>query len=305
MLNQVYTPSSFLPLKYALCLAKERSFSKAAQTLLISQSALSQQIGRLEQEIGVCLFDRSIKPIGLTPEGEIFIREVESIFKSLDNLWKTINEFSNTKQGQITLGITPVRSIHVLPEILPKFSKAYPRIKVSCIEARSKELENLLLQDLIDIAILPSPIESFKISYEHLYYERICLFFNKNFNVEMGQDLIELLNKKECPPLILTNPQTKFRHFIDNILKLYGILPKTIIEVGDFLTALSLVKNKMGVTFAPDLVYKTRMYSQDVIPMYLDKSLFSREIVIAYKTKIKVNKNVCNFKTAIKAPIQD
>ena len=277
-------PFSFLSLKYVLCLAKERNFTYAAKKLLISQPALSQQIAHIEEQCGMLIFDRSSKPIELTPFGKIMIKKIEIIFKQIENFKNEMDYLRAKKFEKVIIGLSPVRSYYTLPKLLTELSDQYPNATFICLEAASDELEIMLDNDLLDIAILPTPIKNSKLSTDHLYIERISLFAPKTFKLKKNTSLIDLFGSGSSYSLILTHSHTRFRGFIDDALNFFKIEPKVTIEVGDFLTAMNLVKKGLGIAFAPTVIFNKHEHAKWIIPYHLDEQIFKREIVIAYKT---------------------
>lgn len=120
-----------LAAKYVYQVYKERSFSKAAKSLYISQPALSAAISRLEKEMGIRIFDRSKLPLSLTPQGRIYIESLEEIIESESNMRRRIRELSDMSYGSLSIGGSSYTSYFLMAGICGAFYKKYPDIKVS------------------------------------------------------------------------------------------------------------------------------------------------------------------------------
>lgn len=138
-------------MKFAVTLAKARSFSNAARELYISQPSLSQAIKTLETELAVTLFDRKSATLRLTTAGELFVREATEILAMSDALEKDMRALSQSQT--VSFGISPFYGRYYLPGCLPQFKKNHPGVTVNVTECSSNDLEVLLSEKRL---ILPS-----------------------------------------------------------------------------------------------------------------------------------------------------
>ena len=139
--------------EYVYEVYKERSFSKAAKNLFISQPSLSGTIKRVEEEIGYEIFDRSTKPIGVTDIGEKYIKTIEKILKLERHFIQYVNDVDDLKAGNVSVGGTQQYTSYMLPAIVSKFIEKYPHINVDIVEAKTSSLIKYLNEGIIDIAI--------------------------------------------------------------------------------------------------------------------------------------------------------
>ena len=112
-------------LQYAILLSQVRNFSQVAEQLNISQPALSKQILNLEKELGVRLFDRNTSPLTLTSAGAYFIREAKELLFKEDQVLRTMDRFRSGKEGVLTIGISPFRSLYLLNTVIQKLQQKY------------------------------------------------------------------------------------------------------------------------------------------------------------------------------------
>ena len=140
---------------------KEKSFSKAAENLYISQPSLSARIIKLEEELGMPIFDRSTSPLRLTEFGEVYmeaLREVDAIERRIENY---ISDISHLRTGKLTIGASNVFAAYVIPPLISKFQKRYPEVKIRLIEGNTETLEALLATSLIWLRIIIIIMQSF------------------------------------------------------------------------------------------------------------------------------------------------
>lgn len=126
--------------EYAIRLAEVRSFSKLADELKITQPALSKQIGALEQELDVKLFDRSTSPLALTPAGAYFVEEAKNMVYREEQLLRTMERFRSGEAGQLTIGVSPFRCMYLMPKIVKALRERFPGVQVVLHEDNSTGL---------------------------------------------------------------------------------------------------------------------------------------------------------------------
>jgi|GEM_PF-193334 len=160
---------------YVKVIAEECSFSKAAKRLYVTQSALSQSIRRLEDELGVKLFYRDKKQVSLTFAGTKFLEEGSVIIHLSEHLKRTMDDIRNSKSGELTIGISPFYQKIFLTRVLSAFQGQYPNVKLNVVDAFSHQQEKLLLRKKIELGIMVLPVNVDELSYEKLYDENILL----------------------------------------------------------------------------------------------------------------------------------
>ena len=144
-------------LEYAVRLAEVRNFSAVSNELGISQPALSKQIGALEQDLGVKLFDRGTNPVSLTPAGAYFIDEAKRMVFAEDQLLRTMEQFKDGKAGRLTIGVSPFRCVSLMPRIVKAVREQFPQVEVVLQEAPSAQLRHDVMDGKFDFAILSFP----------------------------------------------------------------------------------------------------------------------------------------------------
>ena len=145
----------FRQLQYIIQVAECGSITKAAAKLYITQPSLSNYISKLERELGVLLFDRSVSPIQPTPAGEEYIKDAKRILYIHEQLEKKLNDLSTVTRTRIRLGIPYERGSLMLPQILPEFYRQFPETEVKVYTAAGHRLREMLDNGALDLFILP------------------------------------------------------------------------------------------------------------------------------------------------------
>ena len=139
--------------KYVYEVYKEKSFSKAAQNLYISQPSLSARIKKIEQRLGSPLFDRSTTPIRLTEVGEAYIKAAEEISQIEQQMENYINNLNTLRSGHLSMGGSNLFAAYVLTPMITRFKQTYPEVTIKLTEGNTDQLELLLSNNTLDFVI--------------------------------------------------------------------------------------------------------------------------------------------------------
>lgn len=250
----------FNQFEYVITVAEEKSFSKAASKLYISQPSLSQYIMRLEQQLGLKLFDRSTNPITLTYAGEKYIESAKSILNLNDKLQEQLGEINGLSKGRIRIGIPIPTERYILTRVLPEFNKKYPEIEIEIEEHSAIELEKLLVRGDVDFAIMHLPILDKKIEYEPISVEKIFLIAPPEYNIK---DMMKYGEHKKLDfgliknqKFILSKPGQRMRLVADEIFKNAGYEPNAVLEVRNLDAAFLYASAGLGFAFVPENVIR-------------------------------------------------
>lgn len=242
----------FHQFEYVMIIAEEKSFSKAAKRLYIAQPSLSQYIMRLEEQLGIKLFDRSTNPLTLTFAGEKYIETAKNIINLKSQLRRELGDIADLKKGRLTIGIPVSIERYILPLVLPQFHMKFPGIEIVIEEHSAMKLEEMLEQGKIDIAILHLPIQNSRITYETISVEKVFLVAPKG---ETTRTMIALEKKKSLDfsylkyeKFILLKPGYRMRFVADEIFKRAQFKPNIFLEVRNLDTAYSLTEAGLGFT---------------------------------------------------------
>ncbi len=167
---------SITQFQYVIELKKHGSFQKAAKACHVTQPTLSMQIAKLEDQLGTIIFDRSKSPVLVTDLGEKIIEQAQIALFEYRKVEELIKSQNKIMAGDFKVGVIPTIAPYLLPRFVEKFSKTYPKVKLTVNELRTCEIIDRLQSDELDAGIVSTPLSNDKIIERHLYYEPFCLF---------------------------------------------------------------------------------------------------------------------------------
>lgn len=143
-------------LEYCVEIARQGSFTKAALALHVAQPALSMAVSRLENELGVALFNRATRQISVTAEGQLFLARAEASLQGLAGARRELQDLTQLHSGEIRIGVPPMYGIRHIPELLMQFRARYPGIAMHVVEGSADDISERLATRQIDVALLES-----------------------------------------------------------------------------------------------------------------------------------------------------
>ena len=167
---------NFQQLEYILAVEKARHFVTAASMCHVTQATLSMMIRKLEDELGVKIFDRTKVPVVPTEIGKKIIVQAKVILAEQDKMRGIIHEEQKEIQGDLRIGIIPTLAPYLLPLFLNDFLKSYPKVTLQVNELTTDEITNRLERHDLDVAILAVPLHHKGLIEQHLFYEEFVLY---------------------------------------------------------------------------------------------------------------------------------
>ena len=239
-----------LQLQYFQTVARLEHMTKAAEKLQIAQPSLSKTISRLEEDLGVSLFDREHRKIRLNAAGRKFLNRVDRAFAELNEGRREIEELTDQGQKNITLAVTIPR---VLPDLLGTFLTKYPDVRFQQFLKSITSMKQLLIEGEIDYCISSVPIEGADIRWEPLITEEIYLIVPPDHRLA-GRESIELHEVKD-EPFISMNTGFGFRSLTDQFCLEAGFVQHIAFEGDEPAVISDLVKKGLGVAFVSELTW--------------------------------------------------
>ena len=241
-------------LKYIVALEQDRHFVTAAKRCFIAQPTLTLQIKKLEEEIHLQIFDRSVKPLEPTPLGKLFIDKSKQILRAVDELKALVNEEINEMKGVFTLAVIPTLAPYLIPLFIESFSEQFPDIHLNIIELQTKEIIKRLNNHTVDIGILVTPIREKAIKEIPLFYEPFLVFASKAHPLSTAPKVKE--SKLKVPALWILKEGHCFRNQALKICQKEKEYTSTLsysFEGGSIETLKNMVRNNKGYTLVPEL----------------------------------------------------
>ncbi|AIQ69759.1 LysR family transcriptional regulator [Paenibacillus graminis] len=272
-------------LQYALQIAAERNFSRAADKLHIAQPSLSQQLSKLEKELGVLLFQRNTSSVELTHAGEKFVEQAQTIIDAVELLRQEMSDISQLRKGRVVVGSMPITGAHLLPHVLPVFKSKYTEVEITLLEDSSMNLEKLTASGQTDLSLLSLPLEIPTLAYEVLGEERIDLAVPPEHSLasRSASGIRTALEELRDEPFIVLKEGQGFRKMTVELCRAAGFEPRIVFESNNMETVQSLVATGMGVTLVPHFI--ARAPRSEFVPVYLPLAdpVPSRTLVVAYR----------------------
>jgi LysR family hydrogen peroxide-inducible transcriptional activator len=273
-------------LKYALQIAKELNFSRAAEKLHIAQPSLSQQLSKLEKELGVLLFERNTNSVELTYAGSVFMDKAQKIVDMSEMLGREMDDISQMRKGKLIVGSLPITGSHILPLVLPVFQERFPEIEIQLIEETTASLEKLTASGETDICLLSIPVEEPSLTYETLIEEEICLALPPKHPLALhasdSNGHVQIIDLQEEPFIVLKKGQG-FRQITVDLCREAGFEPRIVFESSNIETVQSLVAAGMGIAFVPQMVTRNQGFATSPVYLSLADPRPTRTLVIAYR----------------------
>ena len=162
-------------LRYVVAVARTGNFSRAAEQCHVAQPSLSQQIQKLEDELGERLFDRMKREAKLTAHGELFLRRALRILEEVDAAKREAAEAQSLLRGTVTVGVLPTIAPYLLPDVLVSFAEKYPGVEIVVQEDTTAQLLKLAQACEIDLALASRPIHDERMEVTDLFAEELRL----------------------------------------------------------------------------------------------------------------------------------
>ncbi|WP_215701682.1 LysR family transcriptional regulator [Clostridium sp. MCC353] len=283
---------TFEQLSYAVAVAQEKNISKAAERLYISQSALTKSLNRLEEELGIKIFDRNVVPVRLTFAGECYIEKAKQLLSIQSAMNRELEEIMSFRKGRIRVGMGPGRNEFWTPHILPEFTRTYPEVEVQIVLGGSKFLEQELLNGHLDMSFQYLPVISEDLTYTMITQERLLLAVPYGHPVLEGKILPDssVNHPLSLPPDALNGQTFLFApegHGITQctrqIFARYHIQPGQIRKYTNCDLIYALACEGMGMAFVPDTCALYPAYYKKPVFCTVDNPPFTMNLAAAYR----------------------
>lgn len=239
----------FHHLKYFVEVSEQKSFSKAARNLHISQSAISRTIKALEDELGVILFIRNAKSVELTDGGTIFLTHAKRVVFMFEHLKGDFENEFRLEQGSIRIGIPPITDAPIFAHLLGEFKRTYPQISLELFEQGSKKIEISAQEGLVDIGIICTEANTKEFDSFHLTSDPLAVVLPKNSPLAQ-KDTIYLRDLAD-QSFVLHKDDFNLHDEILKACKGAGFTPNIIFETSQPELMLQTVSANLAVTLLP------------------------------------------------------
>jgi LysR family hydrogen peroxide-inducible transcriptional activator len=273
-------------LEYIVAVDTYRSFVLAAEKCFVTQPTLSMQVQKLEDTLGVKLFDRSKQPVTPTEIGTEIISQARILLSESEKIKEIITDRKKELSGELKVGIIPTIAPYILPKILHGFIEKYPQVKLVVWEQTTEQIVHELKLGMIDCGILSTPLHENNLTELPVFYENFVAYVSKNSNLskkktispdDIDMEEIWVLNEGHCMrEQVLNICQRRkatqgFKHFEYN--------------TGSVETLKRMVDQNNGATILPELALA------DLTDKQLDKVRYFKSPEPAREVSIVIQRN--------------
>lgn len=274
-------------LEYVVAVDQHRHFGKAADACHVSQPSLSMQLQKLEEELGVVLFDRSKKPILPTERGTQLIAQAKVVLEEQRKLLELSQVQTGVVTGDFRLGVIPTLAPYLIPLFIEKFAKKYPKVNLVIEELKTADIVVALDEDRLDAALAVTPLKESRFEEQVLFYEPFYLYVGEGHSLykqarvretDLTEEDIWLLGEGHC----LRNQIVR----LCSLRRDGGVFHNVTFESGNMETLKRLVDHSSGYTLLPHLAvmdYKDAATKRRIKPFI--KPVPTREVSLVYRRK--------------------
>ena len=235
-----------------MAVIEEGGFNRATTRLHITQPALSYQIKRLEEELGVSLFHRRPRGISPTEAGRVLLQNAQDVIESVRRARRAVEMRSKGVAGEIRVGTVESVGIYFLPDVLIKIKEKFPMARATVMYRQSDEVMDALLSNQVDLAVIANPRLDRRLTYETIIEERISLVCSKTHPL-FGRSTAKP-NELRGLRFISLTPETPSGQLIRDHLAKLGVSVDVVVTTPSVGTVKRMVEVGLGVAFLPDMV---------------------------------------------------
>ena len=264
--------------------ANHLSFSKAAEKLYISQSAVSQSIKTLEEELETKLFIRSTKQVTLTKEGKTLFEHIKPAFNLIKSGEQNIQDINSFKKGEIHIGANDTICKYFLLPYLKKFHELYPQIHIQITNRTSAKCVELLKEGAVDLIItnLPNQQVNEQMKVTKVFSFQDVFIAGPKYN-QLNQETIKL-EKLTNYPLLMLEEKTTTRTFFNQLMAELGVELNPEVELGSVDLLIEMAKIGLGISFVPE--YCLESQNKDLFTISLQENLTTRNLGLVTNEKV-------------------
>ncbi|MBN8788341.1 MAG: LysR family transcriptional regulator [Terrimonas sp.] len=297
---------TFVQLEYIVALDNYRQFTLAAESCFITQLTLSMQIQKLEEELGIMIFDRTKQPVATTEMGKEIIKQAKVILAQKQAMHELVQSKKGIVAGELKLGIIPTLAPYLLPLFIQNFASKYKQVKLIVSEMTTDNIIKSLTEGSIDAGILVTPLQKSGIKEYPLFYEELVAYVSRKNalyekNYVLAQDIdpnkLWLLEEGHC-----------FRSQIENLCELRKMSTAGShfdYETGSIETLRRMVDLNDGITILPELATLDMPAKQLQLIRQFKKPVPMREVSIVVQRDFVKKRLIDALKNEIIQSIPD
>ena len=281
--------------------AKSENVSKASRVLLISQPAVSKSIKKLEESLGVKLFDRTTIGLNLTAEGKLLYEHLTQAFNNITDAELKLKTFSNINFGHIRIGASQSLIKHLLMSYISIYAREYPNIRLSVSTMHTNKCFEKLTEKKIDLAFLHKSSKNYKeIEYVSLLDIHYCFVASKEYISYFSKVFQGDPDYFANGNILLLDKKNTTREYIDKIFDSNKIIPRQIMEVNNTETMLDFAKNGVGIACVVEKFVQDELDKKQLVKIPIKFKIPKYSVGYAYN-KTNISKELSDFLDMIKS----
>ncbi|MFD5176850.1 transcriptional regulator CynR [Nocardia sp. NPDC058379] len=261
-------------IRYLLAVADHGNFTRAAESLHISQPTLSQQIKQLERLLGVQLLDRSGRTVRLTDAGRVYAEHARNALRDLEAGERAVHDVQDLTRGHLRVAMTPTITAYLIGPLMDRFHRAHPNVTVAVTETTQDRLEEDLLADAIDLGIAFSGTHAAGIDGTALFTEDLSLVVGADHALAAHAGPLAIADLAVVPLALLSRDFATRTH-IDAYLAGHEVAPRIAIEANSISALVEFTRRGTLGTVLPDAIARAH---PDLRPVPLEPALPSRTV---------------------------
>lgn len=268
-------------LRYFVAVAEELHFGRAAEKLHIAQPPLSQQIRRLEEELGVRLFERTRRRVQLTHAGHAFLEQARHTLAQAAQAIRVARKADQGEVGQLAVGFVDSAVYHALPPVLREFRERFPQVELVLRELGAADQFQLLHDGRLHAGFVRSSIDDPALTQKTLFDEPLIAALPRTHELARRESVC--LRDLSADPFVIF-PRALGAGFYDQIVSLCrkaGFSPRVVQEANEMQTIVSLVAAGIGVAVVPASIRNLRM--EGVVYLNIRKPLARTAMTVAWR----------------------
>lgn len=285
---------TLIELRYLVTVAQTRHFGRAAEAFNVSQPTLSMAVRKLEQDLGVLLFERSKSGIRVTKMGEQIIAQAQRVLSQTDAITALAKADKDQLSGELKLGSIFTLAPYLFPQLVPSLSVIASQLTLVCSEGYNSDLRQQLRTGEVDAILISQPFTEADIVTQQIYREPLQLVMQPNHALaakasismeELHDQTFLVLNKKQC--------------LSEQMLEIFQPVAKNIIECSSLETLRHMVAIGLGLSVLPASAINSSLYSQQTITARPLQTNPSRNILLAWRASFPRHKAIDAVRRAI------
>ena len=275
--------------------AKLENVSKASRILLISQPAVSKSIKKLEESLGVKLFDRTTVGLNLTSEGKLLYEHLTTAFNYINDVELKLKTFSNINFGHIRIGASQSLIKHLLMSYISIYAREHPNIRLSVSTMHTNKCFEKLTEKKIDLAFLHKNNNTYKeIEYVSLLDIHYCFVASKEYISYFSKVFAKDPDYFTNGNLLLLDKKNTTRDIIDNVFDANKIIPRQIMEVNNTETMIDFAKNGVGIACVVEEFIQDELDKKQLVKIPVKFKIPKYSVGYAYN-KTNISKELSDF----------